>query len=176
MESCSRSRRRPWADRARPSALNVNVLIILKQTPESSGAYSCSPLNRSVLFKRSPKHLFFLFLERGDGLRRTDNGDLFQVLCFVRLPSEEHRLLFFYIFPQTENYFSRTVLLRVWQLFFILFAVARVKYVSVLSYLVKSRRKSNMWTLFGTCGIFFFKGSSRLLPRLYRGLLQITEH
>lgn len=44
-----------------------------------------------------------------------------------------------HLHSQTENYFSRILLQTVWQLFFVLFAVA-------LSHLVKSRRKSSMWT------------------------------
>ena len=61
MESCSRSRRRPWAHRARRSALNVNVLIILKQTPLSPREPIAAPPWTAQSSSNTPLSIFLFF-------------------------------------------------------------------------------------------------------------------
>lgn len=81
-----------WADRNRPSALNVSVLIILKQTPESSRAYSSIPRTAHCSSK-TPLSIFFW---KGEIVCDRRIMEIF-FKCFV-LPSKVHRLLFCYIF------------------------------------------------------------------------------
>lgn len=82
-----------WADRNRPSALNVRVLIILKQTPESSRAYSSIP-RTAYCSSKTPLSIFFW---KGEIVCDRRIMEIF-FKCFVLLPSEVHRLLFCYIF------------------------------------------------------------------------------